>query len=170
MRLNRSPILSGSKERAAPSKPIVAAPTAASPSGFTASRIPAFARASRRFIWTKRAGLGRLTRQDQRGVLAAEAERIRHHGGHLRIARLVADHVEQDRGIRILVVDGRRNTLMLEREQREHSLNCARGRDGVAHHRLVRRHRYLLGALAEHGGRRLKFHLSVFRRALPWAL
>ena len=60
------------------------------------------------------------------GILAAEAERIRHHRGDPRVARLVGYHVERDRRIRNVVIDGRRNALVLERQQREDRLDRAR--------------------------------------------
>src|ERR1700753_1004548 len=47
----------------------------------------------------------RLARQNQRSILAAEAERIRHHGGDARVARRVSDDVERDRRIRNIIVD-----------------------------------------------------------------
>ena len=57
-------------------------------------------------------------------------------------------------GIRHIVVDGRRDPLMLERKQREDRLDRAGRRERVADHRFVRRDRDFLGALAEHGGDR----------------
>src|SRR5690242_11392809 len=104
--------------------PTVSAPTAASPSGLNASRSLALVRATIGFISEKsRARSGRFARQDQRGVLAAEAERIRHDSSHARIARLVTDDVELDGRIRDFIIDRRRNPLMLEREQRNHGFD-----------------------------------------------
>src|SRR4030095_12290178 len=102
--------------------------------------------------------LDRFTRQNPRGVLAAEAERVRHHGGDAGVARLVGDDVEGNRRIRNIVIDGRRNPLMLKRQQREHGFHRAGGGERVAYHRLVGRYRNLLGALAEHGRDAQIFH------------
>src|SRR3981081_4718655 len=63
--------------------------------------------------------LDRFAGQNQGGILAAEAERIRHHSGDASVARLVGDHVERDRRVRNVVIYGRRNPLVLERPQRE---------------------------------------------------
>src|SRR5215510_12730889 len=48
-------------------------------------------------------------RQDQRRILPAEAERVGHDRGDAGIARLIADHVERNRQVRVLVVEGRRD-------------------------------------------------------------
>src|SRR5437762_3059307 len=81
------------------------------------------------------------------------------------VARRIRHHVERDRGIRHSVVDGRGQALMLEREQAEHALDRARGRECVADHRLVRRHRQALRALAKHRRNREVLVLVVLRRA-----
>src|SRR6267154_3318151 len=108
--------------------------------------------------------LKRFARQDQRGILAAETERIRHHGGDSGVARGIGNHVEWYRRIGYVVVDGRRYPLVLKRQQRENSFNRARRRNGMADHRLVGRYRNLLGAFTEHGGDSEIFHFVVFRR------
>src|ERR1700682_6333688 len=72
------------------------------------------------------ARLKRFARQDQRGILAAETERIRHHGGDPGVARGVGNHVEGDRRIGYFVVDGRRYPLMFQRQQRENGFYRAR--------------------------------------------
>src|SRR3977135_4674665 len=65
--------------------------------------------------------LKRFARQDHRGILAAETERIRHHGGDSGVARGIGNHVEWYRRIGYVVVDGRRYPLVLKRQQRENS-------------------------------------------------
>src|ERR1043166_2987827 len=52
-------------------------------------------------------GLRRLAAHHQRHVLPAEAERVRERMGDLGVARLVRHHVERDRRIGHLIVDGR---------------------------------------------------------------
>src|SRR5579864_3009194 len=114
----------------------VAAPTRPSPIGLVASRIFALARSSSGCIEindnqtgnasaarTSGAGrrpsaLDRFTGQIQRGILTAEAEGVRHHGRDARVASLVGDHIEGNGRIGNVVVDGRRNSLMLERQER----------------------------------------------------
>src|SRR5262245_2247664 len=105
-RPKKSAVLSGLKSRVVRSSAIVRPPTAASLTGLKASRSRALMRRrSRRFIVARRRKWSnRFPRQDQRRVLPAEAERVRHDGGDAGVARLVADDVEGDRGIRVLVV------------------------------------------------------------------
>ncbi len=55
---------------------------------------------------------GRFARHHQRDVLAAEAEGVRHHVAHPGVARRVRHHVERDRRIGHLVIDGRRDALI----------------------------------------------------------
>src|SRR5690349_24755848 len=94
-RPKKSAVLSGLKRRVARSSVIVRPPTAASLIGLKASRSRALMRRrSRRFIAGAAAKmLNRFARQDQRGILPAEAERVRHDGGDASVARLVADDV-----------------------------------------------------------------------------
>src|ERR1700730_1338363 len=54
----------------------------------------------------------RLKGQDQRRVLAAEAERIRHDRGDARVAGDVGNHVERYRRIRDVIIDRRWYALM----------------------------------------------------------
>ena len=67
---------------------------------WSASRRRALVRSSRRMHQQTNDdlpdSLDRFARQDQRGVLAAEAERIRHHRGDAGVARLVGNHVERE--------------------------------------------------------------------------
>src|ERR1043166_7160300 len=110
-------------------------------------------------------GLRRLAAHHQRHVLPAEAERVRERMGDLGVARLVRHHVERDRRIGHLIVDGGRNALMREREQGEHRLDRAGGRERVPDHRFVGRDRHVLGALAQYRRDAEIFHLVVLRRA-----
>src|SRR5215470_7771014 len=114
-------VLSGSNRRVTRKSAIVRPPTAASLTGLSASRRRALRRRrSRRFIARRRRErLNRFPRQDQRRILPAEAERVGHDRRDLGIARLVADHVEGNRRIGVLVIERRRDALMLERQQRE---------------------------------------------------
>src|SRR5579863_3901098 len=129
---------------------MVSAPTAASLTGLVASRIRALARSSRGCIRNQRRscrmlsgvprasaldGMSRLCRftgQDQHGILAAEAERVRHYGGDTGIARFVGDDVEGNGRIRDIVIDGRWNPLVFERQQREDCLDSASGGEGMS--------------------------------------
>src|ERR1700744_5881430 len=93
---------------------MVKAPTAAPPSRLAPSRMRARGRRSRGGI----RGSGRSNRlagQDQRSVLAAKAERVRHHGGDAGVARLVGNDVEGNRRIRNVVIVGGRNELGVKR-------------------------------------------------------
>src|SRR5215213_591791 len=113
---------------------MVSAPTAASPAGFAALRIRALARSSIGCIsglttvlvdiaslLTHHIGnrIGsrskRLTSENQRGILASEPERVRHHRRYAGVTRLVWNHVERNGGIRHVVIDCWRNPLMLKR-------------------------------------------------------
>src|SRR5262245_42916539 len=107
----------------------------------------------------------RFAAQHQRDVLAAETEGVGERVTYLGVARHVGDDVERDRRIRDLVVDGRRQALMLQRQQREHRLDGARRRQCVADHRLVRGDRDRLGTLAEHARNAEALHLVVLGRA-----
>ncbi len=70
----------------------------------------------------------RLPRQHQRDILAAEAERIGD-GARMRgVARHIRHHVERDRGIGHAVIDGRRDALVLQRQQGESPLRPRRPR------------------------------------------
>src|ERR1700752_473360 len=142
-------VLSGSNRRVMRKSAIVMPPTAASLTGLTASRRRALRRRrSRRFIAGRRPeGLSRFPRQDQRRVLAAETKRVGQDRGDAGIARLVADHIERNRRVGVLVIEGRRDALMLQRQQREDGFHAAGRRDGVANRGLVRRHRNLRGVL-----------------------
>ena len=57
----------------------------------------------------------RLPADDQRNVLAAEAERVGERVAQLDVPRHVGDHVERYRRIGNLVIDGRRNAPAVER-------------------------------------------------------
>src|SRR5260221_9462612 len=59
--------------------------------------------------------LGDLAGHDDRDVLAAEAEGIRHRRRDLGVAGFVRYHVERDRRVRHLIVDGWRNALRFQR-------------------------------------------------------
>src|SRR5262245_57459325 len=63
------------------------------------------------------------------------------------------------------MIDGRRNALAIEGEQREDRLDGARGRERMPDHRFVGRNRDILGLLAHHGGHCKAFHLVIFRGA-----
>src|SRR5664279_3302511 len=107
----------------------------------------------------------RLAPHHQRDVLPAETERIRNGVRHLRVARLVGHHIERDGRIRNVVIDGGRNALVLQREQRDHRLDRAGRRQRMTDHGFVGGDRHALHALAEHGGDAEILHLVVFRRA-----
>src|SRR5262249_31420410 len=68
---------------------------------------------------------------------------------HLGVARLVRDHVERNGRIWDLVVDGRRQALMLQRQQGEYGFHGAGGRERMADHGLVRGDGNCLRAIAE---------------------
>src|SRR5262249_21890959 len=110
-------------------------------------------------------GSGGLAAHHQRDVLAAEAERVRQRVTDLGIARGVRHDIERYGRIGDVVVDRRRQTLMLQREQREYALNRAGRRQRVPDHRLIRGNRYRFRALAEHRRYAEIFHLVVLGRA-----
>src|SRR5438874_5694568 len=93
----------------------------------------------------------RLPAHDQRNVLAAEAEGVGDGVTQFGVARHVGHDVERDRQIGHLVVDGRRYTPMVERQQREHRLDRARRGQRMPDHRLVRGDRDVFRAFPEHG-------------------
>src|SRR5262249_2784732 len=110
-------------------------------------------------------GSGGLAAHHQRDVLAAEAERVRQRVTDLGIARGVRHDIERYGRIGDVVVDRRRQTLMLQREQREYALNRAGRRQRVPDHRLIRGNRYRFRALAEYRRYAEIFHLVVLGRA-----
>src|SRR5215211_7375964 len=69
---------------------------------------------------------------DDAGVVAAEAERVGDPDPDRSLARLVGDVVEVALGIRVVVVDRRRQRVAVDREHREDRLDRARGAQAVA--------------------------------------
>src|SRR5215211_3374336 len=59
----------------------------------------------------------RLRAENETSVLAAEAERIRHHIRHRCVPGLIRHHVERDGGVRNVVIDRRRYAAVLDRQQ-----------------------------------------------------
>src|SRR2546421_12587325 len=76
--------------------------------------------------------------EHDRGVVAAEAERVRDTATHVCLAGLVRDVVEIALWIGILVVDRRRQAAAVDRERREDRLHRARGAEAVAGRALRR--------------------------------
>ena len=63
-----------------------------------------------------------------------------------------------------MVIDGRRDTLIFERQQAEDRLHRASGRQGMSDHRFVGRDRNVADVLAEHCGDAQMLHLVVLGR------
>src|SRR5258708_21872807 len=106
----------------------------------------------------------RFPSHDERNILAAEAERIRHSRSDSRISCLVRHDVERNCRIRNIVVDGGWNALVFQRQKSEHRFDDAGGGEGVSNHRLVGRDRNLAGMIAKNGGGADIFHLVVLWR------
>src|SRR6516164_3498060 len=106
-----------------------------------------------------------LAAHHQRDVLAAEAERVRQRMTDLGIARGVRHDIERYGRVGDVVVDRRRQALMLEREQCEYGLDRAGRRQRVPDHRLVRGNRYRPRPLAEYRRYAEIFHLVVLGRS-----
>src|SRR5258705_3391057 len=79
----------------------------------------------------------RFPSHDERNILAAEAERVRHSGSDPRVPCLVRHDVKRDCRIRNIVVDGGWNALVFQRQKGEHRFDDAGGGEGVSDHRLV---------------------------------
>jgi hypothetical protein len=86
-----------------------------------------------RSVWPRAyfSGSVRFPPHDERDILAAEAERIRHPGYDTRVSRLVRHDVERDCRIRNIVVDRGRNALVFERQQGEYRLDDAGGGESM---------------------------------------
>ena len=78
--------------------------------------------------------------------------------------RLVRDVVEVALGVGLAVVDRRRQDAVVEREHAHHRLDRAGRAEGVAHHRLRRRDRELVGVVAEDVLDRLRLGRVAERR------
>ena len=86
---------------------------------------------------------------EQRGVGAAEPERVRERVGDVGLARHLRHVVEIAVDVRVVEVDGGRQELMMDGEDRDAGLEPARGAEQVPGHRLGRRDRHLVGVIAE---------------------
>ncbi len=84
------------------------------------------------------------------GVVAAEAHRVRERDVDLNLPRLVRDVVEIAVGIGLLVVRGRRENAVVQREHAHHRLDRPGRPEAVARDRLRRGNRELVGVVAEH--------------------
>src|SRR5262245_28621795 len=87
--------------------------------------------------------------QDQAAVGAAEAEGVREHVVEPGLARRVGHVVEIALGIRVLVVDRRRNDAVVDGERADRRLEAPGGAEQVARHRLRRGNRELARVIAE---------------------
>src|SRR5262249_62101089 len=81
--------------------------------------------------------------QDDRGVVAAEAERVRHRSRELRRAGRIRHVVEIALGIGLLVVDRGREGLLLQRQCGEDRLDRAGSAEAVPRRALRRGDRRL---------------------------
>src|SRR5258708_505025 len=79
----------------------------------------------------------RFPSHDERNILAAEAERIRHSRGDARVSLPIRHDVEGNCRIRNVVVDCGWNAVVLKREEGENRFDDTGGGEGVADHRLV---------------------------------
>src|SRR5438105_5319229 len=87
--------------------------------------------------------------EDERGVVAAEAHRVRQGGLDLPGPRRIRDVVQVQRRIRRRVVDRRRDAAVAHREEARDRLERAGGPEEVSGHRLRRRHEELVRVGAE---------------------
>src|SRR5579871_376231 len=88
-------------------------------------------------------------REDQRGVGAAETERVRQCIGDLALARHLGDEVDVAGRGRVFQIEGRRHDAVAQGENREDRLDAAGGSEQVADRRFGRRHRQAIGVVAE---------------------
>src|SRR5690349_12346392 len=91
------------------------------------------------YLWTISATISDGA-EHQRGVGAAEAERVGQRRADLHVARRIRHEVEI--ALRILLEQVRRGwcNLVAQRQRGEHRLDAARGAEQVPRHRLGRRH------------------------------
>src|SRR5713226_3127842 len=88
--------------------------------------------------------------EDQGGVSAAEAEGIREHIFDRSFARDVGDVIEVADRVKIFVIDGRRQDLVVQRQDADTGFEAARAAQQVTGHGLGGAYGHLLGAVSEH--------------------
>src|SRR6476469_6717257 len=97
------------------------------------------------YFWTISATLSRQRAKRDRGVGAAEAERIRNGDADAHRTRDAWHEIEIAGWIDIDEVRGRRRNLVAHRQDGEHRLDPGRSAQQVSGHRLRRRNRELAG-------------------------
>src|SRR5260370_40220798 len=91
----------------------------------------------------------RFPSHDERNILAAEAERVRHSGSDPRVPCLLRHDVKRDGRIRNIVADGGWNALVFQRQKGEHRFYDAGGGARVSDHRLLGRAGNLSGIIVK---------------------
>ncbi len=89
--------------------------------------------------------------ENQRGVVAPEGKGVGEHDVDVRRAGALRNEIEVALGIRCLVVNRRRNEVLMDRQHRHHPFDGAGGPQGMADHGLGRTDRYLVSPPPKNG-------------------
>src|SRR3989304_3348871 len=114
--------------------------------------------------WGLGHALAREAAEDQRGVGAAEAERVRQRDIDIALARLVRHQVDRGFDRRVVEVDGGRGDPVADRQDREDRLDRAGGAEQMADAGFGRRHGNLAGGIADQALHRAELDLVAERR------